>query len=59
MYTTSARHYEDGLLIIVEDDKFLFKANAINEAFDWGETGMNPCNISVRGPGGRFVKWKK
>lgn len=24
-----------------------------------GYQQLNPCNISVRGPSGRFVKWKK
>lgn len=61
-YETAARFYrKNGELSFVCSDRFIFKENAILDARDWLREqpyDLNPCNISVRGPNGRFVKWK-
>lgn len=62
-YTTSSRFYDkaSGELYFVQSDVFSFANLATHEAqFYLGEYSdmLNPCNISVRGKGGRFVKWR-
>lgn len=61
-FNTSARFYrEDGSLIVVDGQNWFLRSNAIYDARDWLENcpeDLNPCNISVRGPDGRFIKWK-
>lgn len=66
-YTTSSRFYNkhSGKLFYVDNlDSYCLKA-AVKEAGEMlesfsedGLTVLNPCNISVRGKGGRFVKWR-
>ena len=58
-YEVSVRCYEGEELICVIDDRFMFKANAIDCANDSLHIfNLNPCNISIRGPDGRFIKWR-
>ncbi len=60
-YITSARFYSTkGKLIAVDNTDWFLQRNAVEDAKDWLEQDfdLTPCNISVRGPDGRFVKWK-
>lgn len=59
-YEVTFRFYRaDGSLSFVDYERFIFEVNAVSEANDWlGIAYLKPTNISVRGPDGRFVKWR-
>ena len=59
-YETNVRFYnKDGKLDFVYDERFIFRVSAIQDAHEWlseHSDDLNPCNVSVRGPDGRFIK---
>lgn len=58
-YEVAARCYDGDRLICAIRDRFMFKVNAIDCAKESLDIfNLNPCNISVRGHDGRFIKWK-